>query len=202
MPTSEADEFGGLFQEIVMQIGLQNACRLCAARGGRLVYFPKRGSLREGHWLPELLGMEAAEKLAEYMGGGSVDLPLGPSGGQRGATRLAIRRELARGFSVQQIAAMFGVTARTVRRYKNGEYSHKSVLKQDGKQSLVKELNRQAKRIEATPVELIEVMRRLLRRVPRETLEKVLQRIRQEAEHKKSETNTLSSGSELENYDG
>ncbi|MEL7641032.1 MAG: helix-turn-helix domain-containing protein [Solidesulfovibrio sp.] len=180
LQTPETDASGGLFQELVMQIGLRNACRLCASKGGRSVYLPVPENLSPDHWLVELLGTEDAAKVAGYMGGAKILLPLGPYGGQRGQTRLGIKMALANGHTVQQIAAMFGVTTRTVRRHKNGPAEH-AQAKTDESKELIGALQKQARQIEATPIELIEVMRRLLRRVPKETLERALQRIRQDA---------------------
>ena len=180
---SEPEDCGGLFQEIVMRIGIRNACRLCASKGGRQSYIPRPGHLYPGHWLVELLGMEDAVKVAGYIGGGQVQLPFGPYGGQLGQTRLGIKMALASGNTVKQIAAMFGVNERTVRRHKNGQPKHSQAKTVEDKE-LIGAIQRQARQIEATPTELVEVMRRLLRRVPKETLERALQQIRQDVAQK------------------
>lgn len=176
----EDEEFSGLFQELVMQIGLRNACRLCTSKGGREVYIPAPDHLNSGHWLVKLLGSNDAEKVARYMGGAYVDLPLGPYGGTMGETRQCIKMALAAGQSMQQIAEMYGVTVRTVRRHKNAAVERPKTPKTDENKEIVRALQRQAGQIDATPMELMEVVKLLLRRVPEESLKGALQRIRRE----------------------
>ena len=64
--------------------------------------------------------MEAAHAIVQALGGGEVEVPLGPFAGNRAAVWAAIERGLDAGLSVEQAARQVGVTARTVRRHKSG----------------------------------------------------------------------------------
>ncbi len=56
-------------QEISNVIGLASALKLAEAKGGQRITIP--GTVRDGHWLVELLGMDKARSLSQYFTNGS-----------------------------------------------------------------------------------------------------------------------------------
>lgn len=110
----------GVLAEIAELAGESAAMAVARARGGTRAYIPSVDGLKDGHWLPQAVGMEAARRIAERIGGGEVDIPLGPYAGNRAAVRQAIRDGVQAGHSEAAIARLAGVADRTVRRHKNG----------------------------------------------------------------------------------
>ena len=100
-----------LRDELLGLLGEEGLAALCAARGGRRAYIPC--SIRPGHWLAELLGPEAAGRLAFQYGGCRIDVPSRPPAASRDAR---IRELRAVGRSVAAIAAETGLSERQVRR--------------------------------------------------------------------------------------
>lgn len=100
-----------LRDELAELLGEQGLAALCAARGGRRAYIPC--SIGPGHWLAELLGPEAAERVAFHYGGCRIDVPLRPPPADRDARICELR---AAGESVAAIAAETGVSRRQVYR--------------------------------------------------------------------------------------
>lgn len=107
-----------LLNEIAEVAGVVAALQIAEARGGTRVHFPARAP--DGHWLVELVGREAADKLCVHFQvdrrrGNRVDVPLGPKNFYARARRqaLALRDEK----SVMQIALELQVSDRVVRKW-------------------------------------------------------------------------------------
>lgn len=109
-----------LLAEIAEAAGLPAALKIADARGGTRVHFPARAP--DGHWLPELVGREAADKICRLYhttGHGGVEqlVPLGPKGFYARARRMA--EQLTRdGVSREEVARRLGVHIRSVQRYR------------------------------------------------------------------------------------
>lgn len=97
--------------EIAEAAGIEAAWALVRAHGGTTVYFPREAS--EGHWLTELVGMEAAGKICKHFGvantGMRVLIPL---------ARTALQRErlvkaLQAGMSASEAATASGMHERS-----------------------------------------------------------------------------------------
>lgn len=120
-----------LLAEIAGVVGLDAALRLAEKKGGGRITVPARAP--DGHWLVELLGREAADKLCDHYRevgpegvgrGRNLDLPVGPAGTLVAAQRDARRRVLAAiegGMSAEEAARQAGVTRRTAYRAKKGK---------------------------------------------------------------------------------
>ncbi|KMO32497.1 helix-turn-helix domain-containing protein [Methylobacterium aquaticum] len=91
--------------------GVTAALKLAQARGGTRIYVPRR--VAEGHWLAELIGVEAARQVAKMYAGENVLIPLGLTGTVQNARRVA-RQALDEGASVTQAARVSGLTERTI----------------------------------------------------------------------------------------
>jgi len=122
----ESDVFPGILADVARVAGPLAAVRLARAKGGGRAYIPRPENLHPGHWLSALLGQEPARAVAEVLGGGEVEVPLGPAAGNRARVWASIRRGLKQGLSVEQAARQAGVSARTVRRHKNGRTPEKN----------------------------------------------------------------------------
>jgi hypothetical protein len=117
---SGAGSLPGVLAEIAEIAGGAAALQVAAAKGGlEKVHIPQPANLHDGHWLVEAVGMSHAQAIARRMGGGKIDIPLGPFAGQRGKTHKAIREALAAGSSPAEVAQLAGVHQRTARRHKN-----------------------------------------------------------------------------------
>lgn len=112
-----SDLLSGVLAEIAAVAGEAAALAIADARGGTQVYIPPRP--RPGHWLCELVGEQAAQKIADRLtcgvGGMRVDLPLGPCGHQARA-RTRVDRMLVAERSERDIARATGYTTRGVRK--------------------------------------------------------------------------------------
>lgn len=107
----------GILADIAAVAGDEAAVLVAKVAGGRRVYIPRPAGLRAGHWLVEAVGPDRARLIADLLGGGEVDLPLGP-GGSRARTTRAIHRALDNGLSVTAIVRLTGVDDSTVWRHK------------------------------------------------------------------------------------
>ncbi|CUW41123.1 conserved protein of unknown function (DNA binding 12-129) [Magnetospirillum sp. XM-1] len=117
---SANDLFTGILAEIAEVAGTAAALQLAHAKGGlERVYIPRPDNLAPGHWLVDLVGMEAALAIAGRLGGGHVEIPLGPSAGRVRQWRI-MRAALAAGKSGAAAARAAGLHQRTVRRHRNG----------------------------------------------------------------------------------
>ncbi|QGM46717.1 helix-turn-helix domain-containing protein [Methylocystis heyeri] len=103
-------------QEIADAAGLVAALKLAEARGGTGVYFPPRA--RDGHWLVECVGREAADKICAHFSddiGVRLLIPLGPHRFYQRACRTAVKL-LEEGVNQVEVARRLGVHLRTVQR--------------------------------------------------------------------------------------
>ena len=110
--------FTGVLGEIEAHAGRAAAEKIAEAKGGSRVFIP--GTAREGHWLVDLVGMEAAAKLCWLFrgageGGSYVKIPKGNMTYYQRA-RLKIDALLGQGLSLDKIALEAGVDLSTVQR--------------------------------------------------------------------------------------
>ncbi|KAB2878119.1 MAG: helix-turn-helix domain-containing protein [Pseudorhodoplanes sp.] len=112
-------EFPGILAEIAEAAGEEAARKVAEARGGSRVYLPSVASLQSGRssWLQELVGMDAALKIAEACApiGVNVLIPLGPAN-PRKKMIASVRERILAGESVSQIVKAVRCTERTVER--------------------------------------------------------------------------------------
>jgi len=117
----------GVLHTIAEIAGLPAAVAIAEKYGGSRVHFP--ASAPNGHWLRELVGTEAAEKLCAHFraterGGELVDIPLGPKGFYVSARKAGLKL-LEGGLSQYEVARRLGVDRSTVRRWKAQERAAK-----------------------------------------------------------------------------
>lgn len=106
-----------LLAEIAEVAGLEAALKIAEARGGTRTHFPGRAP--DGHWLPELVGREAANKLCDHFRikqrcGVELLVPMGPKGFYSKA-RVKFDKLVAGGSSVAEASRLVGVHLRTAR---------------------------------------------------------------------------------------
>lgn len=112
--------FTGVLAEIAEVAGEAAALQLAHAKGGQeRVYIPKPDYLAAGHWLVDLVGMEAAVAIAARLGGGHVEITMGTTV-TRARKWAAMWSALASGKSGAVAARVAGLHQRTVRRHRNG----------------------------------------------------------------------------------
>lgn len=102
----------GIAGQIEEAIGLDLAVRLLKRRGGCEIHIPRRV---KGSQLAEIVGEEAAARVADALGPGKVLLPCGHLRGQF-ARRADARRMLLNGASLQDVALACDMHTRTVSR--------------------------------------------------------------------------------------
>ncbi|GJD93387.1 hypothetical protein [Methylobacterium iners] len=100
-----------VLRDIADVAGVAAALKLAQAKGGTRIYVPRK--ISEGHWLAELLGMEAASAVRKLYAGENIAVPLGLSGALQNARRIA-REALDKGASVSQAARAAGLTERSI----------------------------------------------------------------------------------------
>ncbi len=113
----------GILHEIAEVAGRPAALAIAEKRGGSRVYFPVAAPV--GHWLRDLVGDEAVEKLCVHFrstnrGGICVDIPLGQKGFYVNARKTALKL-LEGGLSQYEVARRVGVDRGTVKRWKAQE---------------------------------------------------------------------------------
>lgn len=107
-----APGYPGVLAEIADAIGEDAAMTIANQYGGTRFYVPTR--IPHGHRLVELLGMEAAQKLASMLGG--LDFEIAQAIALKRAKRNAqICAERAEGVSVSNLARKNGMSERNVR---------------------------------------------------------------------------------------
>lgn len=110
----------GVLATIAEVAGRGAALQVAAAKGGsEKVYVPNPARLRDDHWLVTAVGLEVACKIAAAIGGGRVDIPLGPFARKTNLVNRAIDQAIAQGKSSAVAAHLAGVHQRTARRHKN-----------------------------------------------------------------------------------
>lgn len=99
-----------VLRRFVAEIGLANTLKLVERCAGVPTYFPQQPAPE--HWLPQLVGMDAAMRVADMFGGESCVLP-----GARAALRELRDRQMraARAdTSIRQLARAYGLGRRRV----------------------------------------------------------------------------------------
>jgi len=108
-----------LLNEIADVIGTSATLTLAHDRGGSRIYIPAK--VTPDHWLVDLIGLDAAEKLADHYavngGGQTVDLPVGPSSSAE-QVRKRVDELLRENVSADEIARTVKVHRTTVFRRK------------------------------------------------------------------------------------
>lgn len=122
------DYLPGLLAEIAEVAGLDAALKVAEARGGSRTHFPARAP--DGHWLVELVGREAANKLCAHFrttarGGIELLVPLGPMGFYSKA-RVTFQKLVDGGMPVAEASRHVGVHLRTARNWKASSKSNSS----------------------------------------------------------------------------
>lgn len=97
---------------IAAAIGLKPTLKLCAHFGGKTLYVPT--IIAFDHPIALLIGHDKAQKLADAIGGEEVALPTVDISYERRVARVI--RFLIYGLKPRQIAAMEGISERTVTR--------------------------------------------------------------------------------------
>jgi hypothetical protein len=104
--------------EIAAVAGADAAWAIVRARGGQQVFIPARA--REDHWLPALVGMDAARKICDHFRvndrGSQLLIPMAAAAQRSQRWTEA----LASDASVDELAATMGVHRRTVFRHRRG----------------------------------------------------------------------------------
>lgn len=100
--------------DLVETIGIQSALALARTFGGRTLYIPTTGRLREPHAIVQLLGMDAARKLATAWPATEISVP-------NCAAHLKIIRDrnlrADRGrLTINELAGLYRISWRHVRR--------------------------------------------------------------------------------------
>jgi hypothetical protein len=102
--------------EIAEVAGPDAAWALASAKGGQQVFIP--ASPKDGHWLVQLVGIEAAQQIcAHFSANGRGDTILIPMA-TNARRREALAKALSEGAKVDQAAARAGVHRRTVFRHR------------------------------------------------------------------------------------
>lgn len=104
----------GVMQEIVEVAGIKAAWEIVRTCGGRPISIPHE--IKETHWLVDLVGMEAAQKISKHFTAGwkriSIQIPLA----RDAERRLRLIKALESGMSATDAAAVSGVHVRTAYR--------------------------------------------------------------------------------------
>ena len=119
----------GLLGVIAETVSYGAALQVAAAEGGKRLYIPHPDAMTPDHWLARVIGLDAARLVAQHYAIGSaagrgsgdrVVVPLGPTG-SRAKRWQELRRALEAGGSSNDVARLFGLDERTVRRHKVGD---------------------------------------------------------------------------------
>ncbi|PZP54354.1 MAG: hypothetical protein DI595_00200 [Agrobacterium fabrum] len=105
-----------LLNRIADIAGERAAIILGREKAGQQIYIPE--TVSEGHWLCELIGLEAATKLSSSLGSQKIVVPPALGGDKR--RRAAILAEMIdKGYSNNQIVRATGVSLSTVTLHRN-----------------------------------------------------------------------------------
>ena len=103
--------FSPLLNQIAEIAGDRAALLIGREKACQRVYIPK--TITAGHWLIDLVGDEAAHKLAAALGPNHLDIP--PAlGGQMRRRRRAITEMTSNGWSINRISKALGIARSTV----------------------------------------------------------------------------------------
>ncbi|MEC9243443.1 helix-turn-helix domain-containing protein [Nitratireductor rhodophyticola] len=109
--TSIASSLPSVLAEIAEVAGAEAAWALARTQGGATIYIPAEAD--DNHWLTELVGMEAAEKICQHFrvgnSGARILIPLAKLSEQR----LRLHRALEAGMSAPQAARAAGMHERS-----------------------------------------------------------------------------------------
>lgn len=114
--TIPADPLPQVLADIARIAGEEAARRVAGAVGGTRVYIPPVPGA--DHWLSQLVGLEAARKIADHFGAGfpaRIDIPLGDTG-FIASQQARIDAMILAGRSERDIALACGYTDRGVRK--------------------------------------------------------------------------------------
>ncbi|SMH42248.1 helix-turn-helix domain-containing protein [Mesorhizobium australicum] len=104
--------FSPLLNRIADVAGVRAALMLGREKGCQTVYIPRRFGPQ--HWLPKLVGDDAAAALAKEFGGSKIDIPPALVG-QKRKRRAAIAEMTENGYSIARITRALGVAKSTVK---------------------------------------------------------------------------------------
>jgi hypothetical protein len=100
-----------VMRDIAEVAGLEAAWEIVQAQGGRVIYIPAKAVA--GHWLSELVGIEAASKICNHYetngSGFRILIPIAKDA----AKRIRLVRALADGMSAPDAAAAAGMHVRS-----------------------------------------------------------------------------------------
>lgn len=103
----------GVLALISEEVSMDAAIALAKARGGRMVWIPKKP--KADCLLSQMVGLEAATQISKLLGQGDLKVPNGSLGGATGR-RYRIEELFNRGLSNSAIAEKVDVDMRTVER--------------------------------------------------------------------------------------
>lgn len=116
LPAGAYDGLPGAIVEMAEIAGLQAALAIASARGGNRVYIPAKAD--DDHWLVQLIGRPAADKLMTYYATGvEIDMPRGPTG-LRAETWRRLHRMIDEGCTSTQITRALGISRDMVKHHK------------------------------------------------------------------------------------
>lgn len=104
-----------LLNRIADVAGIRAALLLGREKACQTVYIPHRFGPK--HWLPQLIGPDAALKLAGEFGGAKILIPPALAGQKRRRQR-AIAEMTRKGYSINQTASSLGVARSTVNEHR------------------------------------------------------------------------------------
>ncbi len=111
-PDADQAWLSPLLNRIADAAGVRAALILGREKGCQTVYIPRRFGAK--HWLPQLVGMDAAKMLADEFGGTKIDIPPALVGEKR-RRRRAIAEMTKNGLSINRITTSLGVARSTVK---------------------------------------------------------------------------------------
>lgn len=114
--TSRAHPLPTVIAEIAEIAGMDAAWAIARAKGGRQVYVPSEA--KPDHWLTELVGLAAAQKICDFYRAGNSGAHLLIPMGSSLRTKAEIAKAIETGGSNGQIAGEFGKHERTIRRHR------------------------------------------------------------------------------------
>lgn len=101
-----------LLNRIADVAGVEAARAIGRSRAGQQISIPTQ--IRDGHWLSDLIGRDAAEKLAAAYGGKKIIIPASLMGAKRQRAE-GIAALVAKGYSLNKIAEITGLSRSTIR---------------------------------------------------------------------------------------